>query len=258
MTTQLMTELDSLLEIVEARLPANPNSIKNLKLANQLERELAKYFKSLEQAFSYSRLESLYNKHVKESLGSDTEDMLDPLLAALTDSLTHGVNGHVATIYISGSAEMISWARLPYEGPPIQQAIEWAEKHCAELVKGMNEESKRQLAKIISDGIKNKRGIPGLARDIRKSFSDMSRYRSRMIARTETNNALSKAFMDRAKDMGIEGREVVRGSDYDCDICGENAGAGCVPLNQAFPSGHTEPSFHSNCACALAPCRLSR
>jgi hypothetical protein len=78
-----------------------------------------------------------------------------------------------------------------------------------------------------------------------------------MIARTETCDALEKAFMDRAEEMGIEGKEWVTGGEP-CEICEENESEGVVPINHVFSSGHERPPAHPNCACALAPARLNR
>jgi len=197
-------------------------------------------------------------------LQDELSEILAPLLITFDDSLKARLNGHLATVYIAGSAEMVSYGKtklgLPvlFEGPPIEQAIEWAEKHCATLIKGMNEETKSQLVKVISDGIANKRGIPGLSRDIRKSFDGMGKYRSQLIARTETANALSQASLDRMEEMGIEGKEWVTAGGDVCEICLENEAMGIIPFDSTFPSGDSAPPAHPSCCCALAPARLSR
>ena len=145
-------------------------------------------------------------------LNKDIEDVLDPILATFDDTLQADIAGQIAETHISGTAEMVTWGKtkagipIAYEGPPIQGAIDWANKHSATLVKGLDKETKKRLAHTISQGIETKRGIPGLARDIRTTFADMSKYRSELIARTETANALSQASLDTMEDMGIDGR----------------------------------------------------
>jgi len=273
MTTQVIVELDEILNLLESELPANINSVQNQRLEDKLRKSLTRYFKALENAFPYDRVDEIYYRHVKESLGGDTGDMLDPLLAVFGETLKIEIERQLVEIYISGSAEMVTWGQtlggipIAYEGPPSSQAINYAEKHCAKLVTQMGEETKRRLAKVISDGIANKRGIPGLVTDIKRELGWMGRGRpsaikgltmqgrAYMIARTETNDALSQAFMDRAKDMGIEAKEVVGGGNP-CPLCQDNIGDGIIPLNQAFSSGHMRPPFHPNCICALAPARL--
>ena len=196
-------------------------------------------------------------------LNKDIENTLDPLLATFDKTLESEISGQLAEVYVSGQAEMITWGKtkggipIAYEGPPIKKAIDWAEKNSATLVSNMSIETKKRLAYTIRQGIENKRGIPGLARDIRNTFGDMSKFRSQMIARTETANALSQASIDSMADMGIDGKEWVWDGE-DCDICEENENAGVIGVNDTFPSGHQAPPAHPNCICAIAPARLKK
>jgi len=64
-TADLVKELDELLALVEAKIPANPNSRKNIELAKELEGEVKSYFGSVEQALPMGALGWLYLKHVK-------------------------------------------------------------------------------------------------------------------------------------------------------------------------------------------------
>jgi len=61
-----MKELDELIAVLEATIPANPNSPKNVKLADELEKDLKKYFKELEGAVPMEKLEIIYNKYVEQ------------------------------------------------------------------------------------------------------------------------------------------------------------------------------------------------
>lgn len=265
MTTKLIEELDQTILLLEALIPANPNSPKNQQLANRLQRSLASYFEKLERAFPYGRLDTLYNKYVKEALGAETRGMLDPMLGTFDKTLKAEVSGHLTTIYTTGSAEMISWGKtkagvpIAYEGPPISQAVSWAEKEGARLVTQMDMETRRRLAQVVSDGIKNKRGVPGLASDIRKDFGNMTRYRSELIANTETRQALFTAGHDRMVEMGIEGKEWILGAggkEGNCPECEANAAVGIIPVKKEFPT--PEGDIHPGCTCAIAPARLPK
>ena len=198
-------------------------------------------------------------------LNKDIENILDPILATFSETLESTLGGQLAEVYISGQAEMITWGKtkggvpIAYEGPPIQGAIDWANKHSATLIKGLDDETKKRLAHTISEGIKNKRGVPGLARDIRGTFTDMSKYRSELIARTETANALSQASLDTMEDMGIDGKEwVTAGDDRVSEECEANENEGVIPVGQAFTSGVMAPPQHPDCRCTVAPARLPR
>ena len=198
-------------------------------------------------------------------LNKDIKNVLDPILATFDEKLEAEISGQIAETYISGQAEMVTWGKtkggipIAYEGPPVKQAIDWAKTHGAQLVTQMDKETKTRLAQTISDGIKNKRGIPGLQRDIKNTFADMSKYRSRMIARTETANALSTASLDSMKDMGIKGKEwVTAGDDMVSDECMGNESEGVIPVNQSFSGGVMAPPQHPNCRCTVAPAILTK
>lgn len=192
------------------------------------------------------------------ALIGDINDFIDPILRAFTDNLTYRVNGYLATAYLRGSAEMVAWGKtkttdmpIYHEGPPMEQAMDYAQKRTTLLVKGLNDETRDQMRTVIEKAIKEKRGIPGLSRDLRKQFTDMSRVRAKVIARTETCDALESAFMDRAKDMKVTGKEWIVTDP--CPICEENGNAGVIPIDKPFPSGDMRPPAHPNCRCALAP-----
>ena len=162
---------------------------------------------------------------------------------------------------------MVQWGRtkttdmpIYHEGPPMQDAINYASKRTATLVKGLNDETRDQMRTVIQNAIKDKRGVPGLSRDLRKQFTNMSKVRAEVIARTETCDALEQSFMDRAKDIGVNGKEWIwtgDSGDWDCQ-CEDNAKAGPIPLNEPFPSGDMRPPAHPNCRCALAPVILKK
>ncbi len=198
-------------------------------------------------------------------LNKDVENILNPILASFDKKIEAEISGQIAETYISGQAEMITWGKtkggvpIAFEGPPISQAINWAEKHAASMVTEMDAETKRRLAHTISQGIENKRGVPGLARDIRNTFTDMSKHRSELIARTETANALSEASLDTMKDMGIDGKEwVTAGDDLVSDDCSGNEAEGVIPRGQSFSGGVDAPPQHPDCRCTVAPARLRR
>lgn len=65
-TAELMKELGSLILMIEAQLPANPESPKNLKLEKSLESDLKKYFRRIEQAIDMDALDRIYHLYVRE------------------------------------------------------------------------------------------------------------------------------------------------------------------------------------------------
>jgi len=64
--TQLTQGLSKLIRLLEERIPANPQSPENVRRADKLENTMKAYFKSLEQAFPYDKIEKIYRRHVEE------------------------------------------------------------------------------------------------------------------------------------------------------------------------------------------------
>ncbi len=191
------------------------------------------------------------------SLESDIDALLDPMITSFSGSLQTDLEGELVSIYVAGDAQMVAWAKQPFEGPPAKAAVDFAKSRGSTLVKDIDTVTRERLRNTIANGIRNKRGVPGLARDIRKTFVDMSRYRSQLIAQTETANALGEAFMDRGKALGITGKEwVTVGDDRVSLECQDNEVAGAIPIDQAFPAGPMHPPQHPGCRCATAPVML--
>ena len=66
MMESVLMELDSVINLLESKLPANPESPENQRLVGRLERNMASYFIDLERAFPYGEVEALYYKLVKQ------------------------------------------------------------------------------------------------------------------------------------------------------------------------------------------------
>lgn len=61
-----MKELDDLIAFLESRIPANPESPQNLKLAKELEKDMQDYFKKLENALPVKKIEQIYTKYAEQ------------------------------------------------------------------------------------------------------------------------------------------------------------------------------------------------
>jgi len=187
------------------------------------------------------------------------------MLSSFTSELEAIIASELAEVYFEGSAEMVSWGQtkagvpITYEGPPMSEAVKWSKVHSAKQVTLINATTKDRLARTISDGIKNKLGVPGLGRDIRNNFENMTKYRSELIAKTETRKALFQASHDRSVEMGVTGKEWILGSggqQGNCDACIGNADQGVIPINQDFYN--PEDTIHPGCTCAIAPAMLKK
>ncbi|KKL09411.1 hypothetical protein LCGC14_2566160, partial [marine sediment metagenome] len=68
-------------------------------------------------------------------LESDIDALLDPLIATFSGALEATLEGELVSIYVAGDAQMVSWAGLPFEGPPTQAAVDFARARSATLIK---------------------------------------------------------------------------------------------------------------------------
>lgn len=59
------SELERLIQLLEAEIPANPAAEKNERLEGQLQRSLAEYFKGMDQAMDWGKVEVIYLRNVK-------------------------------------------------------------------------------------------------------------------------------------------------------------------------------------------------
>ena len=258
--TKAIDVLDEIIEIAEAKIPANPRKPKHQRMEKRIAAILRDYFKALQAAIPEAKLARLYRQHVEAISPRAADDFLDPILKILGQKFKAKIAGEIADIYLSGSAEMITWGKtrggipIAYEGPPVKQAIAFSKKQGAELVTRMDVETKRRLGRVVADGINKKRGVDGIARTIRTTFADMTKYRSQLIARTETNFALSQAFIDRSKDMKVTHKEWITIGDSEVsEECLANEAAGVIKIDRIFPGGVLAPPQHPNCRCSLAP-----
>jgi len=61
-----LEELDETINLLEAQIPANPASDKNESVKNRMQRSLAQYFRSVDQAIDWNALEAIYYRNVKQ------------------------------------------------------------------------------------------------------------------------------------------------------------------------------------------------
>lgn len=76
------------------------------------------------------------------------------------------------------------------------------------------------------------------------------------MSKDETGNVYIQQNLKTAQDLQSAGIEMEKSwstcdDGKDCEICVQNQNAGCIPLNQAFPSGHQTPLAHDECRCDL-------
>ena len=63
--SELLTEVEKTIRLLEAEIPANPNAPKNERLEASLAKDLRDYFRGLSNALPFGDIEMLYYRLVK-------------------------------------------------------------------------------------------------------------------------------------------------------------------------------------------------
>lgn len=141
---------------------------------------------------------------------------------------------------------------------PDEVILQLGRRRMFTAAKGFNETSLRTLTQVIDKAMieEKTRGVPVIARRIREAFPDMDTRRSRLIATTEMNFAMSRGAFDRAAKLGSKLKQWITVGDDRVDelVClpnEANSGQG-IPINSAFTSGHMTTPGHPRCRCVVA------
>jgi len=122
-------------------------------------------------------------------------------------------------------------------------------------IKHINRETFDKLTKALEDGIAEGETIKQLAGRVEGVYSDAEGYRSRLIARTETNIANNFGHMESMRLASIEKKEWTTAMDENVrDTHEMNGMQGCIGLYETFSgTGESYPG-EPNCRCVVIPC----
>lgn len=150
-----------------------------------------------------------------------------------------------------------------------EKALAYAQERAAEMVgmrrvggefvtnpnpeMAITEGTREMLRSMISDAI-DEGWSPQKLADAIEGHTAFGDARAEMIARTEIAHADVQGNMAAYREGGVEKKEWILGSGHDDeDECDENAMAGPIPLDEAFPSGDDAPPAHPRCTCDVLP-----
>jgi len=146
---------------------------------------------------------------------------------------------------IKGSGSMIV--------PPDPAELEFLKGYNFDLISGFGEDVKKDIKRVIRDGITNGKSVTQVAADLRAVLR-AKEWRINTIARTEVMRAANYGRYSAWKRSGVvKGKEwVTAWDDRTCDICmgldGERR-----KLDDVFSIGVMMPPAHPNCRCTAVP-----
>ena len=157
----------------------------------------------------------------------------------------------------SVKADKSGWVSLPN-----LRAQEYAKKHAAEAVTQINDTTRKEIARIVSDGVKSGSSYNDIAKEIKNKFEEFAvpmpqkhvSNRAVLVAVTELANAYCEGNAQVGNYLQDNGVKMMKAwqtleDDRVSDGCKENERVGWIPINKEFPSGHMHPPRFPGCRC---------
>lgn len=154
-------------------------------------------------------------------------------------------------------ADKSGWVSLPN-----LRAQEYAKKHAAEAVTQINDTTRKEIARIVSDGVKSGASYNDIAKEIKNKFEEFAvpmpqkhvSNRAVLVAVTELANAYCEGNAQVGNYLQDNGVKMMKAwqtleDDRVSDGCKENERVGWIPINKEFPCGHMHPPRFPGCRC---------
>ncbi len=136
--------------------------------------------------------------------------------------------------------------------PPDPNDLEFLDGYNFDLIKGLGEDLKKELRRVIRDGIMHGKGIPQIAKELREALK-RKEARINTIARTETMRASNYGRIRTWEKSGVKYKEWLTAfDDRTCPICADLDGER-RRLEDLFSVGVYMPPAHPNCRCTAVP-----
>ena len=229
------------------------------------QREVGKYFRGQRDRV----LDRLGNYAAALSIG-DVESKLDANQlnifdeadeAALYAEELHAINVSLMIDFgESALAELAAAGAFDVERPSLNT---WLTENLAKNSKTINETTANEIRKVLQEGLDLGEGNEKLAKRLQGLYSDFSRHRSRMIARTETGAASGKAKLEGYQQGGVPRKRLVTSGDALVRDAHAEADGQIVGIDEPFYVGgyatDTMPAqtgvaeLDINCRCTFAP-----
>jgi len=132
-------------------------------------------------------------------------------------------------------------------------------EHSFELVKGINQTTKKRLKKEFQRFVEKGEDLRDLRKRVQGVFEEATKSRAVMIARTESSAFANKASIEAYKESGVVAKKEWLVDGMPCDICTPMDGQ-TVGLEGYFRGGdgslYDDPPVHPNCMCTTQPVRF--
>lgn len=204
----------------------------------------------------YPNATSAYNLSVQKASSLEPPASKTPALKTSV-SKTPSAKTSPAIKTVSVKADKSGWVSLPN-----LRAQEYAKKHAAEAVTHINDTTRKEIARIVSDGVKSGASYNDIAKAIKGKFEEFAvpmpqkhvSNRAVLVAVTELANAYCEGNAQVGNYLQDNGVKMMKAwqtleDNRVSDGCKENERVGWIPINKEFPSGHMHPPRFPGCRC---------
>lgn len=183
--------------------------------------------------------------------------LIEKLYDDLVNETYEGSKQYIKEAYEKGLAKgnadlkKVGWS---FDIPPDPNSIEFLEGYQFDLIKGVGEDVKKEIKRVIRDGIIDGKSMRQIAKDLREVGFTNKKWRLNTIARTETMRAANYGRYEAWTKSGVVKYKQWL-TAYDDRVCAECEGMNgeIVELDKPFSSGDLMPPLHPNCRCTAIP-----
>ena len=189
--------------------------------------------------FSIKTVENIIDNelyaYIDSDLNLEVQRYLNPAYQRGADKAVGEVNKHAKSIIIT-----------PWLTDLDMRAMDMMRANNCSLVRNVGMDTKKELVRIMNNGILQGHGIDKIGRNMRKSITTLSVKRSKLIARTEVMTSYNQGKVNKYKQGNVEKVQWVTAlDDRTCEECESLDG-------QIFALGkHPSPPIHPMCRCTL-------
>lgn len=259
---RLAAAIDRLLEVSAHKAKVKATS----KLEKALAADLRVAFRKQETAL-FKRLAGKRSAFAPDTVTEAAEPDWDALFdAAVLDTIKvfeAPLGRFIQQALMAGAREIIAQLKAEVSFDLANpRAVAYVEGRAAELVSGINDVTRAEVKRIITEGVRDGRSYNDVAKDLRSKFAEFHtpkpqlaiKDRATLIAVTEMGNgyeAGTEAVIGELSDAGLTMQVswLTAGDDRVSEGCQENAAIGWIPFGDAFPSGDLRPLRFPGCRC---------
>ena len=258
-STIILNTIDKLIEAVGQDPAERDNELKETE--DKIQKDMQEIFTEQEQTFM-AKFEKA-QKHFTESATDDMNRYLDETFTVTASKHAEKIKEGNQEAMKKAGTRLIAALGLDISFNLEQQrAVEYLQKHAAEMVSSINETTRARVKTIVVKGMQEGKSYGQVASELRERFEEFRvgrpqhhiRGRAEHIAVTEAAHgyeAGNREAADQIEDAGITLEKFWQtvGDDRVSDGCQQNERAGWIDKNQAFPSGHQRSPRFPGCRC---------